>query len=74
MSDKVIGDFVIVPRVTIKSDEPILLDGMPYDDLKSRFNVPVYDLDTDARATALSCPRTFLTKAGHQFSCRSRRR
>jgi len=48
VSDKVLGDFVIIPRVTIKSDEPILLDGMTYDDLKSRFNVPVYDLYTDA--------------------------
>lgn len=48
MSDKVTGDFVIIPRVTIKSDEPILLDGMTYDDLKARFKVPVYDLDTDA--------------------------
>ncbi|HEY2847111.1 MAG TPA: DUF512 domain-containing protein, partial [Pyrinomonadaceae bacterium] len=47
MRDKIIGDFVIIPRVTIKSDEPILLDGMKYEDLRSRFKVPVYDLDTD---------------------------
>jgi putative radical SAM enzyme (TIGR03279 family) len=47
MKDKILGDFVIIPRVTIKSDEPIFLDGMTYDDLKSQFNVPLYDLDTD---------------------------
>ncbi|MFL6374646.1 MAG: DUF512 domain-containing protein [Pyrinomonadaceae bacterium] len=47
MKDKIVGDFVIIPRVTIKSDEPIFLDGMTYETLKRQFNVPVYDLDTD---------------------------
>ncbi len=46
-ADRVVGDFVIIPRVTIKSDEPIFIDGMAYDDLKSRFAVPVFDLDTE---------------------------
>ena len=41
------GDFVIIPKHTIKSDEPILLDGMSFDELKSILKVPVYDLDTD---------------------------
>ncbi|MDQ3129877.1 MAG: DUF512 domain-containing protein, partial [Acidobacteriota bacterium] len=43
--DKIVGDFVIIPKHTIKSDEPILLDGMKFDDLKSQFDVPIYDLD-----------------------------
>ena len=46
MKDKIEGDFVVIPKVTIKSDEPIFLDGMSYDELKSQFPVPVYDLDT----------------------------
>ncbi len=46
MKDKIVGDFVTIPKVTIKSDEPIFLDGMSYDDLKRQFKVPVYDLDT----------------------------
>ena len=46
-ADRVGGDFVIIPRVTIKSDEPIFIDGMAYDDLKSRFAVPVFDLETE---------------------------
>jgi putative radical SAM enzyme (TIGR03279 family) len=45
IKDKVIGDFVVIPKHTIKSDEPIMLDGMTFDDLKSNFNVPIYDLD-----------------------------
>jgi putative radical SAM enzyme (TIGR03279 family) len=44
--DQITGDFVIIPKVTIKSDEPIFIDGMPYDELKARFDMPVYDLDT----------------------------
>ncbi len=43
---KIEGDYAVIPRVTIKSDEPIFLDGMTYDELKRQFPVPVYDLDT----------------------------
>lgn len=44
--DRVKGDFVIIPKHTIKSDEPILLDGMMFEELCSKFPVPVLDLDT----------------------------
>ncbi|MFM9905956.1 MAG: DUF512 domain-containing protein [Pyrinomonadaceae bacterium] len=46
VKNDVVGDFVVIPRATIKSDEPIFLDGMTYDDLKRQFPVPVYDVDT----------------------------
>lgn len=46
VKDKIVGDFVTIPSITIKSDEPIFLDGMTYDHLKSQFKVPVYDVDT----------------------------
>ncbi len=45
--DQLVGDFAVIPTVTIKSDEPIFLDGMTYDELKSQFPVPVYDVDTN---------------------------
>lgn len=41
------GDFVIIPKHTVKSDEPVFLDAMTYDELRSQFGLPVYDLDTD---------------------------
>jgi len=44
--DQIVGDFVIIPSSVIKSDEPILLDGMRYEELRSQFPVPIYDLDT----------------------------
>ncbi len=45
--EQISGDFVIIPKSTIKSDEPILLDGMSYDELKGQFPVPIYDVDTN---------------------------
>jgi NifB/MoaA-like Fe-S oxidoreductase len=47
IKDKIEGDFVIIPKHTIKSDEPVLIDGMQFEDLKRRFDIPVYDLDLD---------------------------
>lgn len=44
--DKIEGDFAIIPKHTIKSDEPILIDGMQFEDLKKQFPVPVYDFET----------------------------
>jgi putative radical SAM enzyme (TIGR03279 family) len=35
------GDFALIPPSVIKSDEPILLDGMTFDDLKAQFPVPI---------------------------------
>ncbi len=46
VKDKIKGDFVVIPKHTIKSDEPILLDGMTLEELRSQFPVPIYDLDT----------------------------
>ncbi len=45
VKNKIAGDFVVIPKQTIKSDEPILLDGMQFDDLKKQFDVPIYAMD-----------------------------
>lgn len=45
VKNKIEGDFVVIPKHTIKSDEPILLDGMQFDDLKAQFGAPIYDFD-----------------------------
>ena len=45
--DLIEGDFLVIPGHIIKSDEPILLDGMSFGDLKARLDVPVYDLDLE---------------------------
>ena len=43
--NKVKGDFVVIPKHTIKSDEPILLDGMTFDQLQAQFDVPIHALE-----------------------------
>jgi putative radical SAM enzyme (TIGR03279 family) len=43
--DRVVGDFVVIPQVTLKSDEPVMLDGMRFEALQEQFNVPVVPCD-----------------------------
>ena len=54
VKDRIVGDFAVIPKHTIKSDEPILLDGMSFDELKSNFPVPIYDLDLNGLLEFLS--------------------
>ena len=46
--DKIEGDFVTIPKVTIKSDEPIFLDGMSFAELERQFPVPILPVDTES--------------------------
>jgi putative radical SAM enzyme (TIGR03279 family) len=43
--DQAVGDFVIIPQVTLKSDEPVMLDGMRFDELQAQFDVDVISCD-----------------------------
>ena len=43
--DEVVGDFVVIPQVTLKSDEPVMLDGVRFDQLQAQFDVPVIPCD-----------------------------
>jgi putative radical SAM enzyme (TIGR03279 family) len=54
MRDQIQGDFAVIPRVALKSDEPIMLDGMHFKDLESRFDVPLFAFDFEALAEALA--------------------
>jgi len=51
--EKVRGEFAIIPRVALKSDEPVMLDGMRLEELQQQFGVPVYAFDFTQFATAL---------------------
>ncbi|MEO6393968.1 MAG: DUF512 domain-containing protein [Pyrinomonadaceae bacterium] len=44
------GDFVIIPHNTLKSDEPIMLDGMKLDEVQTALGVPVHPFDFDGFA------------------------
>jgi putative radical SAM enzyme (TIGR03279 family) len=51
--DQAVGDFVIIPRVSLKSDEPVMLDGMHFDELQRQFEVPLYAFDFPSLANAI---------------------
>src|SRR5712671_3374100 len=48
--ERVRGDFAIIPKVALKSDEPIMLDGMSFAELQGQFSIPIYALDFPAFA------------------------
>lgn len=52
--DNVTGDFAIVPLNTIKQDDGLMLDGMKFSDMQSRFDMPVYAMDTTGLFNFLS--------------------
>jgi NifB/MoaA-like Fe-S oxidoreductase len=43
--DRIRGEFVIIPRSTLKSDEEVMLDGMKLEELVEGLGLPVYPLD-----------------------------
>jgi putative radical SAM enzyme (TIGR03279 family) len=51
--DRITGDFVIIPKSTLKSDEEIMLDGMKLDELAAKLGLPVYPLDLKSFAELL---------------------
>ena len=51
--DQLRGEFAIIPRVCLKSDEPILLDGAHFTELQRQFDVPLYALDFASFAAAI---------------------
>jgi len=63
MKTQIVGDFVVIPRVTIKSDEPIFLDGMSYERLKADFGLPVFDVDMESLIEMLRNLRSAETAA-----------
>ncbi len=47
------GNFVVIPKHTLKSDEEIMLDGMTLETLRSEFALPIYPADLDSFAGLL---------------------
>lgn len=48
------GDFVVIPKQTLKSDDDILLDGMRLEELRHEFGLPVYPTDIDSLFSILA--------------------
>jgi putative radical SAM enzyme (TIGR03279 family) len=59
---QVAGDFAIVPRVALKSDEPVMLDGMRFEELQAQFTVPVMACDFASFSALVRNGREALTE------------
>lgn len=46
--NRISGDFFIIPRTMLKSDEEIMLDGTRLSDLRERLRLPIYAFDFEA--------------------------
>jgi putative radical SAM enzyme (TIGR03279 family) len=51
--DRVKGEFVLIPRQMLKSDEEIMLDGMTINDVSQRLGVPVQAINLDGLGSLL---------------------
>lgn len=63
--DQLEGNFAIIPDVALKSDEPIFLDGMRFEELGRQFKVPVYAFEFKQFASFL---RTNLLHGGNSLN------
>ena len=48
--DRTVGDFIIIPGSMLKSDEPIMLDGVRLQELETRMGVPIKTMDLKSLA------------------------
>ena len=51
--EQVRGEFTIIPRVALKSDEPVMLDGLRLEEVQKQFAVPLYAFDFASLAAAI---------------------
>jgi len=52
--DRIRGDFVLVPKQVLKSDEEIMLDGMKLEELRRQFGLPIRPVEIDSFSTLLA--------------------
>lgn len=51
--DRIHGDFVVIPKSTLKSDEDVMLDGTTLEELRDKFGLPIHPVDIDSFAGLL---------------------
>src|SRR5438552_12275709 len=43
--NRVSGEFAVIPRAALKGDEPVMLDGMRFEELQKGFDIPLHAFD-----------------------------
>jgi putative radical SAM enzyme (TIGR03279 family) len=52
--DRIEGEFVVIPKQMLKSDDEILLDGMRLEELQAKLGVPVYAVNLEELTSLLN--------------------
>ena len=52
--ERITGEFVLIPRQMLKSDEEIMLDGMRIADVEQELGLPVHAINLDQFASLLT--------------------
>jgi putative radical SAM enzyme (TIGR03279 family) len=69
--DHVEGDFIVIPKSVLKSDEQIMLDGMTLEQLEAQMGRPVYPIDTEGLQSflreATTVPRAVATGSSFKY-------
>jgi NifB/MoaA-like Fe-S oxidoreductase len=52
--DQIAGNFLVIPRSTLKSDEEIFLDGMSLEELSQKLGLPIHPVDLDSFITLVT--------------------
>jgi putative radical SAM enzyme (TIGR03279 family) len=62
----VAGDFVIIPRTMLKSDEAVMLDGMKLEEIEQQFGLPVKAVDFNSFSALIAGASSFSVGAPAQ--------
>ena len=57
-SERISGDFVLIPKQVLKSDEAIMLDGMRIEEVEEKLGVPVQAIDVSDLSSLLLSANT----------------
>lgn len=61
--DKARGDFIIIPSSMLKSDEPVMLDGLKLPELETRMGVPIKALDLRSLSDLIASEENQIARA-----------
>jgi putative radical SAM enzyme (TIGR03279 family) len=56
--DQFLGEFVVLPRQMLKSDDNVMLDGMHLTELEQTLDLPVHAVDLNQLASVVGSPET----------------
>jgi NifB/MoaA-like Fe-S oxidoreductase len=54
--ERITGNFIVIPKQMLKSDEPVMLDGLKLSDVEQSLGIPVHAVNLEELTTLLLSP------------------